>query len=76
MSHKTDEIDGLVLNVIPKNPETISIRELTERWSFRLGTVRGSLERLFKDGYVLRKWDGNQRFGKYLYSRGAHEING
>ena len=32
-----------------------------------LGTVRASLKRLLEDGLIERKWDGNERYGRYLY---------
>ncbi len=33
----------------------------------REGTVRNSLKRLVERGEVLRRWEGNERYGRYVY---------
>jgi len=37
----------------------------------RVGTLRNSLKRLCEAGLVHRAWDGNERFGRYVYARRA-----
>ncbi len=64
MFSKLDEIDSLVLQSVPTD-EWVAIRDLVK--GDRLSTVRGALKRLLAKGHVTRKWDGNQRFGRYLY---------
>src|SRR5258708_2278084 len=65
MTWKTSEIDGEVLDALI-GYDYVSIMRLSER-GFRVGTLRGSLQRLLADGYVERRWSGNQRFGKFEY---------
>lgn len=60
----TDEIDHLVLTDL--GGEGQSITDLC-RMGMHIGTVRASLKRLVAAGEVKRRWDGNQRFGRYLY---------
>lgn len=66
MSYVTDEIDQLVLNYI--NEEPVALVDL-ERWGIRHGTARNAISRLLKAGLVERKWEGNERFGRYLYTK-------
>lgn len=61
-----DEIDGLVFQHLPMDG-WVAIRDLVEDGFLRLGTVRGALKRLLAEGSVTRRWDGNGRFGRYLY---------
>ena len=48
-----------------------SISKLREKTGLRLGTLRASLRRLCEVGLVYRAWDGNERFGRYVYARRA-----
>jgi predicted transcriptional regulator len=45
----------------------VSINDLTTQTGLRRGTVMASLKRLVEGGQVHRAWDGNARFGRYLY---------
>jgi hypothetical protein len=64
---RTDEIDRAVLCQVPNEKEDgIGIVDFVAA-GFRPGTVRAALSRLLADGTVQRKWDGNERFGRYLY---------
>jgi len=64
MSWKTEEIDRAVLSQIGNEP--VAIVDLTFGRNYR--TIRAAVERLYKSGVLEREWDGNQRFGRYLYS--------
>jgi predicted transcriptional regulator len=66
MSYATDEIDQLVLNYMNEKP--VALVDF-ERWGIRHGTARNAVGRLLKAGLVERKWEGNQRFGRYLYTK-------
>ena len=59
-----DAIDQLVLADL--SSEGQSITDLC-RMGMRIGTVRAALKRLVATGEVKRRWNGNQRFGRYLY---------
>lgn len=72
MSIRTDRIDEAVLSRIGSEP--VAICDLTHGGNFR--TVRAAVERLFKAGRLDRTWDGNQRFGRYLYFRVASKATG
>ncbi len=65
MSHRTDQIDESVFSRLPED-DYASINELCG-FGFRRGTVSSSLRRLVEEGSVIRKWDGNQRYGRFLY---------
>jgi DNA-binding Lrp family transcriptional regulator len=68
MSYKTDEIDRAVLSMLPsEEPMAMGIVDICSRYRLWPGTVRNALKRLFDGGKVQRVWDGNQRFGRYLY---------
>ena len=59
--------DRMVLNQMQtKKSDAIAIADLA-RSGWRIGTIRASLKRLMAEGAVERIWDGNQRFGRYLY---------
>ena len=65
MSLRTDQIDEAVLSSIGSEP--VPIVDLCK--GGRIGAYRNSLRRLLEQKAVQRKWDGNQRFGRYLYFR-------
>lgn len=48
------------------NDDWQSIFDIVRR-GFRVGTVRASLKRLEQDGIVQKRWDGNSRYGRYIY---------
>jgi DNA-binding transcriptional ArsR family regulator len=48
-----------------------SISRLCQKTGLRVGTLRASLRRLCEAGLVHRAWDGNERFGRYVYARRA-----
>lgn len=67
MSAKTDVIDDLVCNQ-KLTYEWQSIMDMvSDGGGWKVGTLRNSLYRLRELGLVERKWEGNQRFGRYLY---------
>ena len=66
MSNRLNEIDSAVLGSLSEEPT--AILDLALR-GFRFGTLRNSLKRLLDAGAVTRRWDGNARFGRYLYTR-------
>jgi hypothetical protein len=65
MSIRTDRIDEAILSRIGTEP--VAIRDLTHGGTYR--TVCAAVERLHKSGRLDRMWDGNERFGRYLYFR-------
>jgi DNA-binding transcriptional ArsR family regulator len=65
MSWRTDRVDEAILARIGKEP--LAIADLVHGRNY--STVRASIKRLYEAGYLEREWDGNQRFGRYLYSR-------
>jgi hypothetical protein len=48
-----------------------SISYLWQKTGLRVGTLRNSLWRLCESGLADRRWDGNERFGRYVYARRA-----
>jgi predicted transcriptional regulator len=62
---KRDARDSAVLNTMLRS-EWISIADLC-RNGFRVGTVRASLQRLLATGRLERQWEGNERYGRYVY---------
>ncbi|HYA42386.1 MAG TPA: hypothetical protein VEF34_13855 [Syntrophobacteraceae bacterium] len=46
-----------------------SISHLWQKTGLRVGTLRNSLKRLCEAGKVHRAWDGNERYGRYVYAR-------
>jgi hypothetical protein len=53
--------------------EPISATEYQQRYSCRrtLGTISRWFATLYHKGVLDRRWDGNQRFGRYVYFRKA-----
>jgi DNA-binding MarR family transcriptional regulator len=45
----------------------ISVNDLTVNAGLRRGTVTAALKRLEGEKLVQRIWDGNKRFGRFLY---------
>jgi len=75
MSNRTEQIDDVVLGMIGDDPRAIA--DLIRRGSYgyrRPGTVRSALVRLLKAQLVKRRWDGNQRFGRYVYVRASSPL--
>jgi hypothetical protein len=67
MSHRTVEIDRVILSQLPQNEcEAVGIVDLC-RTGARVGTVRAALKRLLDSEIVSRRWDGTERYGRYLY---------
>jgi hypothetical protein len=66
---KTEEHDEAVLDVIwqQSSEEYMPIVDMLRIGGFKHGTVRGALSRLLAAHRVDRKWNGNQRFGRYVY---------
>ena len=60
---KSDRIDEAVLSMV--GAELVAIRDLTQGGNYR--TVRAAVERLHRAGRLDLQWDGNERFGRYLY---------
>lgn len=46
-----------------------SVSDLVQRTGLRIGAVRNSLKRLVEDKLALRGWQGNERYGRYVYAR-------
>jgi hypothetical protein len=63
---RTDEVDRVILNHI--GGESIGVVDL-QKWGFSHVTLRDALGRLLKADLIDRRWIGNDRFGRYLYSR-------
>lgn len=64
------DMEGLVLNQLDDERRyAVSIFSLMVRASLRHGTVVAALKRLMAQGLVQRVWDGNMRFGRYIYWR-------
>jgi hypothetical protein len=59
------EIDNVVFQSL-HDDEYQPIIDLM-RHGFREGTVRASLKRLLEENRIIRKWDGNERYGRYVY---------
>jgi DNA-binding transcriptional regulator PaaX len=72
MSVRTDRIDEAILSRI--GADHVAIRDLTHGSNYR--TVRAAVERLHKAGRLDRTWDGNERFGRYLYFRVESKAKG
>lgn len=68
----TNRVDERVLRAIPtqETQEYVPIIELCN-CGFRYNTLRNALARLVRVRAVRRKWDGNQRFGRYIYQQTA-----
>jgi hypothetical protein len=61
----TREIDNAVFESL-HGDENQPIIDLMRR-GLREGTVRASLKRLLAEKRIVRKWDGNERYGRYVY---------
>jgi len=71
-TYKTD-IDAEVLRRL--SPDEWESIDSLQRWTgFRTGTLRNSLRRLCEEGFAERKWDGNERFGRYTYTRRMFDL--
>jgi len=55
--------------------EPISAVEIQQTYGFRCssGAINRRLAALVNLGVLDRRWDGNQRFGRYLYFRRADQ---
>lgn len=74
-----NEVDSEVLRHIPLGHVTeygqpidgekwASVTDLL-RWSgLRIGTVRNSIRRLMAREQITRYWDGNERYGRWIYA--------
>lgn len=60
-----EQKDDLLLRRLPPD-DWAAIVDLA-RSGLRVGTIRGSLKRLLDAGTIERRWDGNERFGRYIY---------
>lgn len=66
---RTEEIDSSVLGELPwREVDAVSVLDLCRRGG-RIGTYKNSLKRLVNTGCAARRWDGNERYGRYLYWR-------
>jgi hypothetical protein len=61
---RRDERDEFVVNVL--NNQWQRIADIVQA-GLRFGTVRASLKRLEKAGRIEKRWDGNQRYGRFVY---------
>jgi hypothetical protein len=68
---RTDEVDRVILNHIGN--ESIGVVDL-HRWGFSHVTLRDSLARLLRADLIERRWIGNERFGRFLYTRISDEV--
>jgi predicted transcriptional regulator len=59
--------DNAVLGIVLPN-DWRSVNDVTQ-WGGRVGSIRASMRRLLTDGLIERRWDGNERYGRYLYRR-------
>lgn len=67
MSHRTSQIDQVVLSSLPnEKSRAVGIVDFYPLGA-RIGTVRAALKRLVSSGEVERAWDGNERYGRYVY---------
>jgi DNA-binding transcriptional ArsR family regulator len=63
---KVNQANEVILNHLGSDWK--SIEDLVRRASpIRYGTVRGALKRLLAAKSVERSWDGNMRYGRYVY---------
>lgn len=72
MSKKTEQIDNEVLGMVGEKP--VTIMDLC-RYGARVGTIRNALTRLLKAQLVKRSWDGNERYGRYVYVRATSPLS-
>jgi predicted transcriptional regulator len=66
-----DEADRIVLEYLSEDEGTGIVDMI--RCGLKQGTIRASLKRLVESGSAKRKWDGNERFGRYLYFAAKEE---
>jgi predicted transcriptional regulator len=66
-----DEADRIVLEYLSEDEGTAIVDMI--RCGRKQGTIRASLKRLAESGSAKRKWDGNERFGRYLYFAAKEE---
>ena len=64
---RRDYRDRCVLSFF--SDEWTGIVDLITRHGGRYGTFRASANRLVEAGELERVWDGNERFGRYVYRR-------
>jgi hypothetical protein len=69
-AYRRDSIDHALLGWIPSDFPGVSVVDII-RQGFRTGTVRNAIARLQAAGLIKAKWDGNARYGRYLYTRVA-----
>ena len=65
------EIDRYVLGMLGSEPKAIV--DLA-RNGWRIGTIRNALARLLQVQWVERQWDGNARYGRYVYTRTSPQV--
>jgi predicted transcriptional regulator len=71
-TYKTD-IDAEVLRHL--SPEEWESIDSLQRWTgLHTGTLRNSLRRHCEAGLADRRWDGNERFGRYVYARRMFDL--
>ena len=63
---KRADTDRHVLGMLGSQPKAIV--DFTRR-GWRVGTIRSALARLLQEQQVTREWDGNIRYGRYVYGR-------
>jgi hypothetical protein len=68
--HNTSEVDRLRRELLNKSERNwIAVVDLYRCYRYHdwaPGTLSRALARLVKDGDAVRRWDGNERFGRYL----------
>jgi hypothetical protein len=66
-----DEADRIVLEYLSEEEGTAIVDMI--RCGLKQGTIRASLKRLVESSSAKRMWDGNERFGRYLYFAAKEE---
>jgi hypothetical protein len=67
--HRSTTYDtyNAVLNFVGQDArEATAIRDIVQ-FGFRVGTVRAALRDALERKIVDRTWDGNERFGRWIY---------
>jgi predicted transcriptional regulator len=70
-----EDVDDRILKLLPNETESkdvwLSINDITSKWwlSAKRGTVQNSFKRLCDCHMVIREWDGNERYGRYIYAK-------
>jgi predicted ArsR family transcriptional regulator len=64
-----DSREDSILDLIGDEP--VSATELHEKYRMRIkpATVSRHLQSLHEQGLLSRRWDGNERFGRFVYRR-------